>query len=77
MLFALPKGTSGSLAIRHSDQQAVLGPVKVLPNARPLEKKRMFCFGRIAGNTLPLRPVLLRFYPRRFPPKRNPGSGIL
>src|SRR6266699_6410007 len=28
MLFALPKGTSGSLAIRHSDRQAVLGRVK-------------------------------------------------
>src|SRR6266480_7450840 len=45
MLFALPKGTSGSLAIRHSDRQAVLvycllGPVKVLPNAPSLQKKQ-------------------------------------
>src|SRR6266849_285409 len=40
MLFALPKGTSGSLAIRHSDRQAVLGPVRVLPNAPSLQKKQ-------------------------------------
>ena len=40
MLFALPKGTSGSLAIRHSDRQAVLGPVRVLPNAPLLQKKQ-------------------------------------
>lgn len=39
-------------------------------------EEAMFCFGGTAGNTLPLRPVLLRFYPRRFPPKRNPGSEI-
>ena len=40
MLFALPKGTSGSLAIRHSDRQAVLGPVRVLPNAPSLQNKQ-------------------------------------
>ncbi len=76
MLFALPKGTSGSLAIRHSDRQAVLGRVKGASKRAVAPEEAMFCFGGIAGNTLPLRPVLLRFYPRRFPPKRNPGSGI-
>src|SRR6266403_4031601 len=40
MLFALPKGTCGSLAIRHSDRQAVLAPVRVLPNAPSLQKKQ-------------------------------------
>jgi hypothetical protein len=36
-----------------------------------------FCFSGSAGNTLLLRPVLLRFYPRHFSPKRNPDYEIL
>src|SRR6266550_2440872 len=53
MLFALPKGTSGSLAIRHSDRQAVLGPVKVLPNAPVAPEEAIFCFGGLRGTPCP------------------------